>query len=243
MNRIVIILFISILVVGCNSENTEKAGEGKEIVTQTSPGETGYTAGKLEYQITYLNAEEDGYDPMPLPQVMTLEFNQDFCINTIDGFMGMFKLSNIIYFKNQEVLTHLKYFDKNFAYLGGHHDIMCCFDSMEGMEVTHDTTITKMAGLDSRRAIISFPDRPDTFSVYYTYDINLPDPNGTNPYHKIDGALTGFRLSMGQYKMEFTAVKFDTAKAPTEEFRFPEGTYRVKREYLVSILSQLMSEV
>ena len=79
-----------------------------------SPEHSGiYNEGRLEYKITYLNAESDHYDPSFLPKKMVLEFNQDYSINRIDGFMGFFKLGNMTYFKNHKVKTHLKVLDKN----------------------------------------------------------------------------------------------------------------------------------
>ncbi|MBN1950399.1 MAG: hypothetical protein JW801_04295 [Bacteroidales bacterium] len=243
MRQFCITLLIALIVAGCNGKIDKNKTGNKEGNTETADTKAGYREGRLEYKITYLNADKDNYDPLILPQVMSLQFNQDFCINSIDGFMNMFRLANVIYFKSHEVFTHLKYFDKNFAYVGGSNDMMCCFDPMSNMIVKTDTATREIAGLKSQRAFISFPDRPDTFSVYYTYDINLPAPNETNPYRKIDGVLTSFRLNMGHYDMEFRATEFNPKNPPEEKFRFPEGTYKVKRDYLVKILEELMSEV
>ena len=88
----------------------------------------------------------------------------------------------------------------------------CRFDGLDGMIITEDTTVHTFAGLESKRVIISFKDKEDTFSVYYTNDIDLLHPNRTNPYHKINGVLTNFRLTMGPYLMEFKATKFDHLK-------------------------------
>lgn len=201
-----------------------------------------YDQGKIEYKITYLNAEEDNYDPAFLPKKMTLSFNQDYSINQIDGFMGFFKLGNITYFRNKKVKTHLKVLDKNYAYSGGRNDMMCCFDCMDGMEFKEDTTIYNIAGLNSKRVEVQFKDKNDTFSIYYTDDINLAHPNQTNPYHNITGVLTKFRLTMGPYLMEFKASKFDPAKAPEEEMDIPEDAQQVNRTEMVAILNRLMEQ-
>jgi hypothetical protein len=201
-----------------------------------------YDQGRLEYKITYLNAEEDNYDPSFLPKKMTLQFNQDFSINQIDGFMGFFKLGNITYFRNKKVKTHLKVLDQNYAFLGNRNEMMCCFDCMDGMVMKEDTTTYTFAGLESKRVIISFKDKKDTFSVYYTNDINLAHPNVTNPYHKIDGVLTNFRLTMGPYLMEFKATKFDPEKPPREEMLIPDQAQKVDRAEMVVILNRLMEQ-
>jgi hypothetical protein len=201
-----------------------------------------YNQGRLEYRISYLNAVEDNYDPSFLPKKMILEFNQEYSINRIDGFMGFFKLGNITYFKNRKVKTHLKVLDQNYTFTGGRNDMMCCFDCMDGMIITKDTVKREFAGLRSRKAIISFEDNPDTFEIFFTNDIHLAHPNRSNPYSAIDGVLTRFRLIMGPYDMLFTASKFDPDKAPVEEMEIPEKAMEVNRPEMVAILNRLMEQ-
>ncbi len=199
-----------------------------------------YNQGRLEYKITYLNAEEDNYDPSFLPKKMVLEFNQDYCINNIDGFMGFFKLGNITYFKNKKVKTHLKVLDKNYAFIGGKNEMMCCFGCMEGMEINEDTTTFYLAGLKSKKVRISFNNSDEIFDIYYTNEINLNRPNVTNPYHDIGGVLTKFRLIMGPYLMQFTATKFDPDFTPKEEMKIPDKATIVNRPEMIAILNRLM---
>lgn len=201
-----------------------------------------YNQGRLEYRITYLNAVEDNYDPSFLPKKMILEFNQDYCINRIDGFMGFFKLGNITYFNNRKVKTHLKVLDQNYTFNGGRNEMMCCFDCMDGMKITKDTVVCVIAGLESRKAIVSFKDRPETFDIYYTHDIDLTHPNRSNPYAGIDGVLTKFRLVMGPYNMLFTASKFDPNKAPNKEMNIPKEATEVNRLEMIAILNRLMEQ-
>jgi hypothetical protein len=225
LRPLIALLFVGILV-SCAG----KKHEGK------------YNHGRLEYKISYLNAVEDNYDPSFLPKKMVLEFNQDYSINRIDGFMGFFKLGNITYFKNKKVKTHLKVLDKNYSFKGGRNEMMCCFDCMSGMILSEDSTTYSIAGLNSKKVIVSFKDTKDTFSVYYTDDIKLTHPNQTNPYHKIDGVLTAFRLTMGPYLMQFNATKFNPEFSASEEMTIPEEAVEVDREEMVAILDRLMEQ-
>jgi hypothetical protein len=201
-----------------------------------------YDEGKIEYKITYLNADKDHYDPSFLPKKMTLTFNQEFCINQIDGFMGFFKLGNISYFKRKRIRTHLKVLDKNYSYRGGRNDMMCCFDDMNGMTISEDTVSCKIAGLKSKKAIVRFKDSKDTFSIYYTDEIKLAHPNETNPYNQVEGVLTAFRLTMGPYLMQFYATKFDPGFKVEKEMDVPKGSIEVNRDELVTILARLMEQ-
>ncbi|MBN2524440.1 MAG: hypothetical protein JXB24_14295 [Bacteroidales bacterium] len=214
------------------------------IILLVSCGEKGnqgiYDQGRLEYKIKYLNAEEANYDPSFLPKKMVLDFNQEFSINNIDGFMGFFKLGNMTSFKNHKVNTHLKVLDKNYAFFGGRNDMMCCFDCMDGMKLEEDTATVIIAGLKSKKVTVSFKDSDESFDIYYTNDINLNKPNITNPYHSIDGVLTQFRLVMGPYLMLFTATKFDPKYLPKEKMKIPEQATIVNRPEMVAILNRLM---
>lgn len=201
-----------------------------------------YEEGRLEYRIKYLNAEEANYDPSFLPKKMILEFNQDYSINHIDGFMGFFKLGNITYFRNKKVKTHLKVLDQNYAFNGGRNEMMCCFDCMSDMVIEEDTTTLKLAGLNSTKANVSFRDGGDNFEIYYTHDIALKDPNASNPYSKVDGVLTKFRLIMGPYHMQFTATKFIPGGAPDSELSIPSDATVVNRSEMVAILNRLMEQ-
>jgi hypothetical protein len=226
MKQIALSLLFVLLVISCG----EKKPKGI------------YKEGKLEYRITYLNAQQDNYDPTFLPKKMVLEFNQDFCIFRIDGFMGMFRLGNITYFKKHKVKTHLKVLDKNYSFIGSRNEMMCCFDCMQDMIIVKDTTIVETAGLKSKKATIKFKNNDEQFDILYTQDIQLNKPNSTNPYRKVDGVLTNFRLKMGPYLMQFSATKFTPELKADTDMDIPKDACEVDREELIAILDRLMNQ-
>lgn len=199
-----------------------------------------YDKGRLEYKITYLNADQGNFDPSLLPRKMVLEFNKEFCTNTIDGFMGMFRLGNLTYFDKKKSITHLKVLDKNYTFNGGRNELMCCFDVFEGLEIIKDTTTKTLAGLKSNHAKVKVPTTGDIFDIYYTYDIALDHPNVTNPYLELDGVLTDFVLYMGPYKMRFEAQKFNSDKEPTDNLKIPDTAVQLSRDEMVYALERLM---
>jgi len=196
--------------------------------------------GRLEYKITYLNEHNGNFDPATLPKKMVLEFNEEFCTNTIDGFMGFFRLGNLTYFNRKKNITHLKVLDKNYVFTGKKNEQMCCFDTFEDMIIKKDTTTKIIAGLKSYHATASIPGIDEVFDIYYTYDINLKHPNVTNPYLEIEGVLTDFVLFMGPYKMRFEANKFYPDKYPKDNLRIPDKAVDVSRAEMVYVLERLM---
>lgn len=198
-----------------------------------------YNSGRIEYQITYLNSEKDNYDVAILPKKMVLEFNQNYSINTIEGFMGLFKLSNITYFENKKSETYLKVFGKHYLYSGGRKEMMCCFDYLDKMKIEFDTATKILAGLKSQKATIKTNSETKDYDIYYTHDINLNNPNSTNPYYKVQGVLTDFRLTMGSYEMQFTAREF-TPNIRSDSWKLPKNIQKVNREEMFYILDRIM---
>ncbi len=201
-----------------------------------------YEHGKIEYRITYLNEEEVNFDPALLPKKMVLEFNSEFCTNTIDGFMGFFRLGNATYFDDKKSITTLKVLDKSYVLYGERNELMCCFDMFENMKFEFDTTTKMIAGLKSRHAKAIIPQTDYRFDIFYTYDIKLEHPNVTNPYHKLDGVLMDFVLFMGPYRMRFEAKKFTPEKMPSESILIPSKAKEVSRQEMIYALERLMEQ-
>jgi hypothetical protein len=200
-----------------------------------------YDHGRLEYKITYLNADQGNFDPALLPRKMILEFNEDYCTNTIDGFMGMFRLGNLTYFSKKKSITYLKVLDKNYIFNGGRNELMCCFEMFDGMVIEEDTLTNTIAGLNSKHAKALIPGTNETYDIYYTHDITLKHPNITNPYKDINGVLTDFVLYMGPYKMRFEANKFNPDKSPKENLKIPDSAIKLTREEMIYALDRLMN--
>jgi len=200
-----------------------------------------YDKGRIEYRITYLENSVHEISPNLLPKKMKLEFNQDYSINVIEGFMGVFKLNNITYFKHKRCSTLLEVLNKNYVYLGKRGEEMCCFENMNDMMIEHTDETRKIAGLDCSKAIVRLEENGESFEVYYTNDIKLANPNMTNPYKKIDGVLVEFQLSLSGLKMKFTAEKFEShinnsIKKPS----FPKNSNEVTRDQMTQIISRLV---
>ena len=218
------VFVISVLLFSCSKEKHEGI----------------YEHGQIQYKIVYLNEDNGNFDPSLLPKKMTMTFDKDNCSILIDGFMGFFKLENRTSFKKKKSTTQLKVLDKRYLFYGGRNELMCCFDAFEDMIIKEDTTTKTIAGLKSYHGIATIPGLKETFDIYYTNDINISDPNITNPYRGINGILTEFVLIMGPYKMRFEAQEFNPDKLPDDKLKISDKTVEVSREEMVYALERLM---
>ncbi len=200
-----------------------------------------YDKGRIDYKITYLENNLQHISPNLLPKKMRLEFNQEFSVNVIEGFMGVFKLHNITYFKKRSCSTLLEVINKNYIHFGKRGDDMCCFENMNDMHIEYTDETRNIAGLNCLKAIIRLADNNESFEVYYTNDIKLVNPNMTNPYKKIDGVLVEFQLSLSGLKMRFTAEKFESGiNQVLKEPVFPKNSIEVTRDQMAHVINRLM---
>jgi hypothetical protein len=225
MRRTWAVCFLSLLIsVGCHKK-TEKP----EI-----------THGRLEYRITYETDSAHQKLAELLPHRMKLVFNQDSAINLMEGFMGLYKLNSISYFRSKKCSTLLKIPKYSFLYAGRRGESMCCYDPMDNM-IVHRTNETKdILGFTCRKAVITFPDSDHTFSVYYTDDIYIRNVNSTNPYKRIEGVLMEFELNMYYFRMHFIADKFTTDSRSDVRFTMPASYQELTREQMTQLLGRYL---
>ncbi len=200
-----------------------------------------YENGLIEYKITYLENELKDISPALLPKKMKLEFSPYYSTNTIEGFMGFFKLNSHTDFKHRRCSTILEVLNKKYLFKGKKGESMCCFDENPGMQIEFTNDTKEIAGLKGRRVIITLPEKGENFDIYYTDEIAIENPNSTNPYHQIDGVLLEFQLKLEFLKMQFTAEKFvpvghNEIKKIGDQTSYQEVT----REQMTYIIRRLM---
>ncbi len=228
---------------------------GKRIVYSTvlicllfscknSENEGVYDHGRIEYEITYLTdlSGVQSIDKAFLPKRMYLDFNQDVIISRIEGFFGMFRLINQTNYDDHELTTFLKILEKKYYSKGNMRTMMCCYEEYNDISFSKDTSTKVLAGLNSKAMKVELDDSGQEFLIYYTDEINLKKPNINNPYKKIDGVLTEFRLRMEPYNMLFTAIEFDPETNPEKNIDLPKGSIKVSYETMYQLMDRLMKQ-
>lgn len=219
-----IVIAVLILLVGCTNTKNEE----------------GINQGYIIYKITYSGDKLENISPSMLPKRMYLEFNEEFTMNTIEGFMGIFKLSNYTSLRNRKTLTRLKVIDKNYFFKSKRNEPICCFDEMIINEIKVTTEEKNIAGFTCKKAIAYLENRNETIVLYYTNDILLDKPNAVNPYHKIDGVLMEFNLYLNNLNMRFTAQSFENKEIQKKDLNIKEDYKMVSRAQMTEIITRLL---
>jgi GLPGLI family protein len=198
------------------------------------------SSGRIDYKITYLNNDLDKKTRNILPSRMKLVFDEKHATNNIEGFMGMYKLYAFTNFTTRKCSTILKVLDKHYLFRGNRDEQMCCFDTMDDMEIAETEETKVIAGFTCKKAIISLPSGNESFIIYYTDEIALKHPNTTNPYRKVKGVLMEFELKLLYLNMRFEAEKYQPLENKDFKPKFSEHSRLVSRGQMTQILNKLM---
>ncbi len=154
------------------------------------------------------------------PGKMTVKFKKELFASEM-SVMGVFTttfISNPIK-KNLTVLV--KMFDVKQACIDDEKAIKAECDAYKlEFEETKETKV--IAGYKCKKVIVTMSDDPTIkYDVYYTEELNVTNPNFSNPYNKINGMLMQFRLKKFGLEMEFTAQGVTKEDVPDETFELP----------------------
>jgi GLPGLI family protein len=198
------------------------------------------TAGRIDYKITYLNNDIDKRARNVLPSKMKLCFNEKQASNNIEGFMGMYKLNAFTNFHTRKCSTMLKVFDQHYLFKGNRDEQMCCFDTMDDMEIMETDETKMVAGFECKKAIVKLPATNESFIIFYTNQIKLRHPNATNPYRKIKGVLMEFELKLVHLNMRFVAESYHELDSASLEPDLNNQSKYVSRTQMTQILNKLL---
>jgi len=194
----------------------------------------------IEYDISYIDNNIDEKIKGILPKSMKMYYNNELAINHIDGFMGLYSISQFYNMNSGSTSTLLKVFDKYYLHQGEKGENVSLFDIETDLQIeeTYDTFL--IAGLLSKKVIVNNPALDESYDILYTEMIELNNPNFCNPYHMISGVLTKFEMQMQDLRMQFTAINFSVLNSSISLADIPDNAIEVNREQMNQIISRLM---
>lgn len=197
--------------------------------------------GTLTYRINYLQTNiNSSISKKLLPQRMILEFDENYSLITIEGFLGFFKLVNIINFNTKRCTTVLEILNSKYVSFGGRGSKICCFEPMKKMKIIETGIKKNLQGLNAYKIQIQLPE--EKFDIYYTKDIALPYPNFNNDYKEVNGVLLDFRLKMAGTYMQFILEKFEINNSEDKiKIELPNKYRIVTREQMNELIKKLLS--
>ncbi len=220
--RLISIFFILSLIFSCKEKDASHGWQGT-----------------ISYDVTYISNRTN----MPtnlLPRKIILRFKGNKNITTIEGFMGMFALSNISDFSKNRNITLLKVMDKKLYYIGERNEFPFFFDNMSDIKIDFTNDTLTIAGFNCKKAIIYFTDENKSFELFYTTDIPIEEPNRLTPYKDIEGVLMAFNIDLNKIEMRVTATQFKPQQINDDIFEIPENYIKISKKKMSSIINKLL---
>jgi len=235
MKRLISITLIFILIISADAnfinnskENNSSLFKKKEI-----------NEGVITYDIEYLSDTTEKAIISLLPTEMTIKFNNNQSIQTVEGWMGIFKICGIVNEQEKTKSALLKIMaDKYFYTTKINDEKLFGFNPMNGKRIQYTNKTKKIAGYKCKKAIITWG--IESFDVYYTDKIKIAGINWNNSYPEIDGVLLQYQVDVFGIKTVFTAKNIEEAKIDSLEFLIPEDFKESSYEELDSIINKLM---
>lgn len=195
--------------------------------------------GTVEYDIEYLQDEKDNPLISLLPTTMTFKFKDSKSIQKIEGWMGIFQMAGIADRDNNSRQAILKIMNEKYVYQTTMDGPNFGFDEMPDFKLKPSDSTKTIAGYLCKRYDVLVNDTVK-FSLFYTDEIELKNPNCNNPFKMVDGVLLEFQMAFQKIPMHLVAKKITKEEINDDEFNVPEGFVKVPKEKMQETISNLM---
>ena len=116
------------------------------------------------------------------------------------------------------------------------------FNSMEGMQIRKTSKTTEICGFHCRNAEVTFTgNKEKVYSIWYTNEIKVKNPNAITPFSEIDGVLMSFFYFLGDTELHFEAENVYKKEIPDNAFDKKEKFVPVSRETMNNLILEMIN--
>lgn len=193
----------------CSQQGEESANEIERI-----------SEGKIVYSLSYPQFQEDNIFTSMFPSEMSFKFKDNNTKNELKTSMAVFSTSLLAHNKEKKVTHLVKVANK---YSGLEMDSIEIMEEYgkkpDGMTIIPTDSTKEIAGYVCNHAFVTFENEPDRgFSIFYTDDIGIKDPNWCTPFHEVKGVLMEATINKFNIDMHMVATQVIAEEYPEEDF-------------------------
>lgn len=157
-----------------------------------------------------------------MPKDMKMKFKNNNTIGELKTGAGVFT-TKFISNENQRNLFHyLKLVNKKYGLILDSADIYSTYAKKpDDMKLVPSDSTKVIAGYTCKRMDVVFNDDKKNFTIYYTDEIGIKDPNWCSPFHEISGVLMEYNISQFNIDMHLTAKNVSAAELSDDDFAIP----------------------
>lgn len=213
-------LFLAVIVFAACSCNTGKNNTSK------------ISEGYIEYEITYPKIDKDDIFMIGMmPKDMKMKFKDNNTIGELKTGAGVFTTKFITNNNERNLFHYLKLVNKKYGLILDSADIYQSYAKKpDDMQLIPSDSTKIIAGYTCKRMDVVFSDSTKNFSIYYTDDIGIKDPNWCSPFHEIKGVLMEYNISQFNVEMHLRAKAVTAADIDDEEFAVPADYEKITQK-------------
>jgi len=196
--------------------------------------------GEIHYNITYHDRNAVLPDEL-MPNSMTVKFKDDKTLMEITSPIGNNGVFIITEPDEKKIQTYIRILGMRYYYEGLAGEVPPGINPMDSMQIELTKEEDKILDLDCKKAVVTIPDRDFTYNVWYTRNIDIKNPNDSNPFKVIDGVLINFFFLMGDIIIEFEADGIYLKSISDKSFEKSDNFRRIDRQSMDDIIGSMMS--
>lgn len=210
---------------------------------------TGYSCKKkggkyLDQGEIHYNIEYSGNIGLPrevLPKTLIVSFKNDNILFEISG-LGNSGIANLNNPEKGIFDTYFTFFTRKYYYPAESGELNPGFEAMEGMTLKETSKTSVICGFNCKNIEATLPsDKEKVYSLWYTNEIKVENPNLASPFSQIDGLLMDFVFLIGMTELHFTAENVYKMDIPDVTFERKNDFVRVSRDDINIFINKMIS--
>lgn len=175
--------------------------------------------GSIEYDIAYADSMKNDFMISMFPTKMTLKFKPGLTLNELKMGMGIITASFIADAESKTLTALFKVVDKHFALK---HDSLQTIEELNQLpkfSIEYLSETKEIAGYKCNKVMATqIGNASNTFTIFYTTEIHINNPNWSLPYPEITGVLMEYQLEHKGIAMQLKAKKVNLEDLDDEIF-------------------------
>jgi len=196
--------------------------------------------GEIHYKITIHDRNAFLPDEL-MPNSMVVKFKDSKTVMEITSPIGNNGVFIITEPDKNQVQTFLRVLNMKYYWEGPADEIPPGINPMEDISIKNTSQVSSILNLKCHKAVVSIPEKDFTYDIWYTEDLNIKHPNGSNPFKDIDGVLINFFFMMGDAVIEFEAEGLYQRPVPDKVFEKNGDFRRIDRKSMDELITSMMS--
>ncbi len=194
--------------------------------------------GIIEFKIEYPQSEENSLLVGLLPDKLKVKFKDDKVALDMTGGMGMFRIIMISNPETETAAQMVKMLNKKFAIEFSKEEVDKLFEGQ--FEIKNIEFINGqdsiIAGYNCKKAIAHCIVPNKSYTIYYTEDFNIKNPNWASPYKEIQGMLMDYHIKLYNIEMHLTHPVVIKEDVDDSLFVLPKDYKIISKEEMDNLL-------